>query len=147
MSNFLKSSAALPPSVYENPPPIPVVSKLQKMDKADGHDVDKSEWIKLEFLMDPDTQAWGSKYSWQFAIFKDGCPENWIKWVMVFLEIEYLVRLKEPADKIRIFWTLLKVQALSYFEHHLWMKMEAEDSELPDNELIKLVLRDICLET
>jgi hypothetical protein len=58
MSKFLKSSAALLPSVTDNsPPPIPFVSKVKKMDKADGPDADKSEWIKLEFLMDPDNPA------------------------------------------------------------------------------------------
>jgi hypothetical protein len=43
------------------------------MDKVDGPDADKSEWIKLEFLMDPDNPASGSKYSQKFDIFKDGC--------------------------------------------------------------------------
>jgi hypothetical protein len=46
---------------------------VKKMDKVDGPDADKYEWIKLEFLMDPDNPASGSKYSRQFAIFKDGC--------------------------------------------------------------------------
>jgi hypothetical protein len=41
---------------------------------------------------------------------------------------------------------LLKGQALSYFEHHLMRRLEAEDSEVPDNELIELVLRDVGLE-
>jgi hypothetical protein len=36
------------------------------MDKIDGPDADKSEWIKLQFLMDPDNPA--SKYS-QNSIF------------------------------------------------------------------------------
>jgi hypothetical protein len=45
-----------------------------------------------------------------------------------------------------MFQTLLKGQALSYFEHHLMRRLEAEDSELPDNELIELVLRDVGLE-
>jgi hypothetical protein len=63
MSKFSESSVALPPSVRENPPPIPFVSKVKKVDKVDGHDADKSEWIKLEFLMDPDNPASGSKYS------------------------------------------------------------------------------------
>jgi hypothetical protein len=40
----------------------------------------------------------------------------------------------------------LKGQALSYFEHHLMRRLEAEDSEVPDNELIQLVLRDVGLE-
>jgi hypothetical protein len=116
------------------------------MDKVDEPDTNKSEWIKLEFLMDPDNPASGSKYSQQFSIFKDGCPEDWIKWVMAFREIENLMPMKGPADKTRIFRTLLKVQAISYFEHHLMRRLEAEDSEVPDNELIELVLRDVGLE-
>jgi hypothetical protein len=49
------------------------------MDKVDGPDADKSEWIKFEFFMDLDNQAAGSKYSRQFATFKHGCQEEWIK--------------------------------------------------------------------
>jgi hypothetical protein len=66
---------------------------VEKMEKVDGPDADKSEWIKLEFLMDPDNPESGSKYSRQFAIFKDACrvPEDWIKWVMAFREIENLM--------------------------------------------------------
>jgi hypothetical protein len=149
MSKFSKSAAALPPSMREkHPPPIPFVSKVNKMGKVDGTDADKSEWIKLEFLMDLDSPASGSKYSRQFAIFKDGCkiPEDWIKWVMAFREIEIMMPMKEPADKTRMFRTLLKGQALYYFEHHLMRRLEAEDSDVPDNELIELVLRDRGLE-
>jgi hypothetical protein len=72
MSKFSKSSAALPPSMHKNPP-IPSVSKVKKMDKVDGTDADKSEWIKLEFLIDPDNPALDSKYFRQFAIFKGEC--------------------------------------------------------------------------
>jgi hypothetical protein len=45
-----------------------------------------------------------------------------------------------------MFRTLLKGQALSYFEHHLMRRLDAEDSDVSDNELIELVLRDVCLE-
>jgi hypothetical protein len=86
---------------------------LKKVEKVDGPEADKSEWIKLEFFMDPDNPA--SKYSRQFDIFKYEFSEEWINWVMVFREIEYLIALKEPSDKTRISWTLLKGQALSYF--------------------------------
>jgi hypothetical protein len=72
--------------------------------------------------------------------------DKWIKWVMAFHEIENLMPMKEPADKSRLFWILLKVQALSYFEHHLMRRLETEDSDVPDNELIELVLRDVGLE-
>jgi hypothetical protein len=145
MTKFSKYAAALPPSVRENPP-IPFVSKVKKIDKVDGPNADKSDFIKLEFLMDPDNPAWGSKYSRQFAKFKDGCPENGIKWVMAFREIENLMPMKEPADKTRMFRTLLKGQALSYFEHHLMRRLEEEDSEVLDNDLIELFLRDVDLE-
>jgi hypothetical protein len=65
---------------------------------------------------------------------------------MSFRETENLMSLKEPADKIRMFCTLLKGQGLSFFEHHLGRRVEAEDSKLPENEFIELVLRDIGLE-
>jgi hypothetical protein len=41
---------------------------------------------------------------------------------------------------------LLNGQALSYFEPHFMRRLEAEDSDVPDNQLIELVLRDIDLE-
>jgi hypothetical protein len=124
--------------------PIPFVSKLKKMDKVDGPDVDKTEWTKLEFLMDPDNASF--KCFRHFVIFKDGCTEEWIKWVMAFREIENLIASKEPADKTRMFRTLLKGQALSHFEHHLMRRLQAENSDVPDNDLIELVLGDISLE-
>jgi hypothetical protein len=65
---------------------------------------------------------------------------------MEFCEIENLIPMKEPADKTRMFWTLLKGQSLCYFEHHVMKRLEAEDSEVPDNQMIELVLRDIRLE-
>jgi hypothetical protein len=70
----------------------------------------KSEWIKLEFLMDLDNPASGSKYSRQLAIFKDGRPEDRIKWVMAFREIKKPMPMKESADMARMFRTLLKGQ-------------------------------------
>jgi hypothetical protein len=51
--------------------------------------------------------------------------------------------LKEPADKTRVFRTLLKVQALSNFEHHLRKRVESEGSEVPDNQFIELVVSDL----
>jgi hypothetical protein len=73
-------------------------------------------------------------------------PEGWIKWVMAFGEIENLMPMKKPVDKTRMSQTFLKGQALSYFEHHLMRRLEAEDSDVPDNEFIELVLRDVGLE-
>jgi hypothetical protein len=66
--------------------------------------------------------------------------------VMAFRQIENQMPSKEPSDKTRTFRTLLKDHALSYFEHHLRKRVETEDSKLPENELIELVLRDIDLE-
>jgi hypothetical protein len=116
------------------------------LDKVDGTDADKSEWIEMEFLMDPDNPVLASKYSQQAAIFKDGFPEDWIKWVMAFHEIENLMSMKECTDNTRMFRTLLQGQTLSYFQHHLMRRLEAEDSEVPGNELLELFLRDVGLE-
>jgi hypothetical protein len=54
--------------------------------------------------------------------------------------------MKEPADKTRMFRTLMKDQALSCFEHHLMRRLEAEESFVHDNDIMELVLRDIGLE-
>jgi hypothetical protein len=88
-----------------------------------------------------------SKYSRLFAISKDGfrVPEGWIKRVMAFHEIENLMPMKDPADKTRMFRILFKGQALSYFEHHLMRRFESEDLDVPDNELIELVLRELYI--
>jgi hypothetical protein len=67
-------------------------------------------------------------------------------WVIDFDEVENLMPLKKPADKTRIFRSLLKGQALSYFESHVRRRMKAEDSELPENELIELVLREMYID-
>jgi hypothetical protein len=69
MSKFFKSSAALIPSFRGEPLPIPFVSKMKKIDIVDEPDDDKTEWIKLEFLIDIDKPASGSKYSRKFSIF------------------------------------------------------------------------------
>jgi hypothetical protein len=37
--------------------PPSFVSKVKKMDKVNGPDADKSEWITLELLIDPDNPA------------------------------------------------------------------------------------------
>jgi hypothetical protein len=109
---------------------------VKEMDKVDGPYTDKSEWTKLEFLMYPDNPVSGSKYSRHFSIFKGRFPEDWIKCLMAFREIENLMPMKEPAGKSRMFRTLLKGEVLSYFEHHLMRRLEAEDSDVPDNEII-----------
>jgi hypothetical protein len=56
--------------------------------------------------------------------------------LMYYGEIENLMSLKEPSDNTRMCQTLLKVQDLSYIEHHLERRLEAEDSELPYNDII-----------
>jgi hypothetical protein len=89
--------------------------------------------------MDPDDPA--SKHSRKFAIFKDGYPEEWIKWVMVFRKIENLMTMKQPADKTRMFRTFLKGQALSYFEHHLMRTLE-EKTQMS----LTMTLKKYCLE-
>jgi hypothetical protein len=81
MSNFPKSAAAFPSSVSKDSPPPFLL-------------------LKSEFLMDPDNPVSGSKYSRQFAIFKVGyrVPEDWIKWVMAFREIENLMPMNDVSD-------------------------------------------------
>jgi hypothetical protein len=74
---FSKYSAALTPSVCKNILHIPFISNVKNMNNADGSDADKTEWINLEFLMDPGNSA--SKYSQIFSLFKGGCTEDYFK--------------------------------------------------------------------
>jgi hypothetical protein len=106
---------------------------MSKFSKSfDGTVVDKTEYIKLEFFMNPDNPASGSKYSQNFDTFKvPRGVDHWLTVLMYFHDNENLMTLKEPANKTRMFRTLLKGQALSYSEHHLMRRLEAEDLELP----------------
>jgi hypothetical protein len=65
---------------------------------------------------------------------------------MTYHDIESLMDLSKPAEESKMVRTLLKGQALSHFEHHLRKRLEPEDSELPDNDLLELVLTDVGLE-
>jgi hypothetical protein len=67
-----------------------------------------TEYIKL----DPGNTV--SKSTRHIVIFKDGCTEDWINWLMAFLEIESYMSQKEPADKIKMFRTLMKGRALGW---------------------------------
>jgi hypothetical protein len=94
-----------------------------------------------------DSSSPAFKYSRHFMIFKDGGAEDWIKWLIGYRKVEILMEICEPADKSKMLWILLNGQALSYFEHHLKKRLDAEDSDLPDNDLLELVIRDVGLNT
>jgi hypothetical protein len=48
-------------------------------------------------------------------------------------EIENLMHLNKPNDKARMIQTLLMGQTMYYFEHYFRRRLEAEDSEIPNN--------------
>jgi hypothetical protein len=62
------------PALRENPA-IPSVFRAKKVE-TEGVEVDKTEYIKFDFFVDPENPA--SRYSKEFLIFKDRCPEYWI---------------------------------------------------------------------
>jgi hypothetical protein len=105
MSKFSKSAAALPP-VRENlpspPPTIPFVSKVKMMGKVYGPDTCRQVWVDQVGVSHGSRQPNIRLQVLPIVfIFKDGCPEDWIKWVMAFYEIENLMPMKEPANKTR----------------------------------------------
>jgi hypothetical protein len=65
---------------------------------------------------------------------------------MAFHEIENLMPLKELANKTKMITILLKGQSLSLLVHDFKRKLDAEDAELADNDILDLVLRDVGLE-
>jgi hypothetical protein len=97
--------------------------------------------------MNPDNQAYGSKYSWLLLSSRKDSQKSESSdfLLMTFRVIENLILLNQHSDKIRMFQTLLKGQALSYFKYHLIRRLEAEDSELPGNDFIELVRRELYI--
>ena len=120
-------------------PPIPFVTKLKKLE-AEGADSEKVESIRFEFLVDPSNPA--TRFSKEFFVFKDGSPEEYIRWLMGYRDLELLMPLKEPSDRTKMLRTILKGRALSLFEYHLSKRCGGEYIETTDQELLELVIRD-----
>jgi hypothetical protein len=106
MSKFSKH---ILPTMRENPP-IPFVTKLKKLE-AEGADSDKVESIRFEFLVDPSNPA--TRVYKEFFVFKDGSPEQYIRWLMGYRDLELLMPLKEPSDRTKMLCIMLKGRALS----------------------------------
>jgi hypothetical protein len=79
-------------------------------------DSDKVESIRFEFLVDPSNPA--TRFSKEFFIFKDRSPEEYIRWLIGFRDVELLMPLKEPSDRTKMLHTMLKGRAHSLFEYH-----------------------------
>ena len=99
----------MPPTMRENPP-IPFVAKLKKLE-TEGADSNKVESIRFEFLVDPSNPA--NQFSKEFIIFKDGSPEEYIRWLIGYRDLELLMPLKDPSDKTKMLRTMLKGRSLS----------------------------------
>jgi hypothetical protein len=110
MSKFSKH---ILPAMRENPP-IPFVTKLKKLE-AEGADSEKVESIRFERLVDLSNSA--TRFSKEFFVFKDGSPEEYIRWLMGYRDLELLMPLKEPSDRTKMLRTILKGRALSLFEY------------------------------
>jgi hypothetical protein len=54
------------------------------------------EFIRLESLVDPSNPV--TQFSKEFLIFKDGSPEEYIRWLIGYRDWELLMLLKEPTD-------------------------------------------------
>jgi len=130
------------PTMRENPP-IPFVAKLKRLE-ADGSEVEKVESIRFEFLVDPSNP--NTRFTKEFFIFKDGTPEEYIKWLMGYRDLELLMPLKEPLERTRMLRTLLKGQALSLLEYHLSKRCGTEEEGVSDHEVLELVIRDLGLD-
>jgi hypothetical protein len=72
------------------------VTKLKKLEAEGADSVNVESIIRFKFLVDPSNPA--TQYSKKFFIFKDGSPEDYIRWMLL---------------------TKLKGHALSLFEYHL----------------------------
>jgi hypothetical protein len=99
MSKFLKH---ILPTMREKPP-ISFMTKLKKLE-AEGAYSDKVESIRFEFLVDPSNPA--TRFSKEFFVFKDGSPEEYIRWLMSYCDLELLMPLNEPSDRTKMLRTM-----------------------------------------
>jgi hypothetical protein len=106
MSKFFKH---ILPTMRENPP-IPFMTKLKKLEAKGAHS-DKVESIRFEFLVGPSIPA--TRFSKEFFVFKVGSPEEYIRWLMGYRDLELLMPLKEPSDRTKMLRTMLKGRALT----------------------------------
>jgi hypothetical protein len=72
MSEFAKHHHGMLPALRETPP-INFVSRAKKVE-TEGAEVDKTEYIKFDFFVDPENSV--SRYSKEFLVFTDDCPEE-----------------------------------------------------------------------
>jgi hypothetical protein len=120
-------------------------SKAKKMDKVDRPDTNKTDWIKLYIFIDPDKPAQGFKYSHHLIIFNYGWTEEYIKCLVCSMRLRIWLpwsNLLTWPESSGLGWRVKSRLILN----HLRRRLEKEDSEIPDNDLIELVLRDVGLE-
>jgi hypothetical protein len=86
--------------------------------EAEGAHSDKVESIRFEFLVDPSNPA--TRFSKKFFVFKDGSPEEYIRWLMFYRDLELLMPLKEASVRAKMLHTMLKGWALLLFEQKMW---------------------------
>jgi hypothetical protein len=117
-----------------------------------GEDKEKSWWTRIEqHRSDPVRVSHGSRQcSLRFQVlptlfYLQGWIPRGLDQMVDLVPWDWEANSLEGAYwQDRDFWNLLKVQAISYFWHHLKKRLELEDTELPKNDLMKLVVRDIC---
>jgi hypothetical protein len=119
------------------------MTKLKKLE-AEGADSDKVESIRFEFLVDPSNPA--TRFSKEFFVFKNRSPEEYIRWLMGYHDLELLMPLKESSDRTKMLCTMMKGRALSLFEYHHYKRCGGEDIETMDQELLELVISDLGLD-
>ena len=124
-------------------PPIPFVTKLKKLE-AEGADSDKVESIRFEFLVDPSNPA--TRFFKEFIIFKDGSPEEYIRWLISYRDLELLMPLKEPSDKTKMVRTMLKDALFLSISLWVWSFKKMWYIEVLDHELLELVIRNLGLD-
>jgi hypothetical protein len=75
-------------------------------------------------------------------MFMDGFSEEW----MAYRNLEVIMQLKVTLERTKTIRTLPDNRKLAQFDYHCSKRVRAEDIELPDHELLELVIRDLGLD-
>ena len=115
-SNYAKKVAMLQQqTLHVHSPPIPFVVLEKKSMKMDNNDEDKSNYKKIDVLLDHTNTNTGSTKQ-KVHVFEKHNPEDWIKWKLCYRKLEMAVFLDSASKRLNMVQNLLHREAQDIFD-------------------------------
>jgi len=96
------------------------------------------ESVRFEFLVDPSNP--NTRFTKEFFTFKDGTPEDYIKWLMGYRDLELLMPLKEPLERTKMLVEIVLSRLIEEEE-----RRDKREKESLVNVIFKVVITNLTL--